>query len=218
MALNQFSGVVGMLSYTANIFADAGSSLEPNIATIVIGIMQLVANVFATNLVDRAGRKLLIALSSMAMALGLAVLGVYMNLKSWDVDVTAFSWLPLVSFSFVVFVSQIGVLSLPFIVSLFLHINTENSENHKVDKFHHINDPLPKNLGPRRNNARTHQGWLCVFLHVVAVDILVHHNQVSADVNGIAWISSLHVLICRHMHCWSRIRCHSNAGNQMQNS
>lgn len=132
MALNQFSGVVGMLSYTANIFADAGSSLEPNIATIVIGIMQLVANVFATNLVDRAGRKLLIALSSMAMALGLAVLGVYMNLKSWDVDVTAFSWLPLVSFSFVVFVSQIGVLSLPFIVSLFLHINTENSENHKV--------------------------------------------------------------------------------------
>lgn len=43
MALNQFSGVVAMLSYTANIFADAGSSLEPNISTIVIGVVQLMS-------------------------------------------------------------------------------------------------------------------------------------------------------------------------------
>lgn len=50
------------------------------------------------------------------MALGLTVLGVYMMLKSWDIDVTAFNWIPLMSFAFVVFVSQLGVLSLPFIV------------------------------------------------------------------------------------------------------
>ena len=50
------------------------------------------------------------------MALGLIVLGVYMMLKSWNIDVTTFNWIPLVSFSFVVFVSQLGVLSLPFIV------------------------------------------------------------------------------------------------------
>lgn len=57
MALNQFSGVVAMLSYTANIFADAGSDLDPNISTIIVGVVQLLSNVCATNLVDRTGRK-----------------------------------------------------------------------------------------------------------------------------------------------------------------
>lgn len=31
VALNQFSGVAPMLSYTANIFEEAGSSLSPNV-------------------------------------------------------------------------------------------------------------------------------------------------------------------------------------------
>lgn len=58
----------------------------------------------------------MIALSAVSMALGLSVLGGYMMLKSWHIDVTAFGWVPLVSLSFVVFVSQLGVLSLVFIV------------------------------------------------------------------------------------------------------
>lgn len=58
----------------------------------------------------------LIVSSAIGLALGQLVLGVYMMLKSWDVDVTAFNFIPLVSFSFVVFVSMLGVLSLPFVV------------------------------------------------------------------------------------------------------
>lgn len=60
--------------------------------------------------------QLLIVFSAIAMALGLTCLGVYMMLKSWNIDVSAFSSIPLISFTFVVFVSQLGVLSLPFIV------------------------------------------------------------------------------------------------------
>lgn len=55
-------------------------------------------------------------LSAVLMALGLVVLGVYMMLKSWNIDVSAFSWIPLASFSFAVFVSQLGVLSIPFLI------------------------------------------------------------------------------------------------------
>ena len=57
VVLNQFSGVVAMMSYTANIFQEAGSSLSPNMSSIVTSAIQLVGNCIATKLVDRAGRK-----------------------------------------------------------------------------------------------------------------------------------------------------------------
>lgn len=58
----------------------------------------------------------MISISAAGVALGLTVLGVYMMLKSRDVDVSAFNWLPLATFSFVIVLSQMGVLSLPFVV------------------------------------------------------------------------------------------------------
>lgn len=56
-ALNQFCGCFAMLNYTASIFKEAGSSLTPNMSTIVIGIIQFLGSYFATILVDRTGRK-----------------------------------------------------------------------------------------------------------------------------------------------------------------
>lgn len=57
VVMNQFTGVVAMLSYTAYIFEEAGSSLSPNMSALVIGVIQVVGNVIATILVDRSGRK-----------------------------------------------------------------------------------------------------------------------------------------------------------------
>lgn len=55
--LNQFCGCIAMSNYTANIFKESGSSLSPNTSAIVVGIIQLIGSLIATNLVDRAGRK-----------------------------------------------------------------------------------------------------------------------------------------------------------------
>lgn len=57
VALNQFSGCVAMLNYTATIFQEAGSNLSPNISAICVGAIELVGSYVAMNLVDRAGRK-----------------------------------------------------------------------------------------------------------------------------------------------------------------
>lgn len=54
--------------------------------------------------------------SAIGVALGQTILGAYMMIKSWNVDVTAFNWIPVASFSFVVFVSMLGLLSLPFLL------------------------------------------------------------------------------------------------------
>lgn len=56
-ALNQFCGCFAMLNYTANIFKEAGSNMSPNLAAILVGVIQLVGSYAATVLVDRAGRK-----------------------------------------------------------------------------------------------------------------------------------------------------------------
>lgn len=55
--LNQFCGCFAMLNYTANIFAESGSNLTPNMSAIIVGIIQLVGAYMSTFLVDRAGRK-----------------------------------------------------------------------------------------------------------------------------------------------------------------
>lgn len=56
-AINQFCGCFAMLNYTAQIFKEAGSTISPNICAIIVGVIQLVGSYAATNLVERAGRK-----------------------------------------------------------------------------------------------------------------------------------------------------------------
>lgn len=46
-----------MVNYTATIFAESGSSLSPNMAAIVVAVIQLAGSYFSTLLVERAGRK-----------------------------------------------------------------------------------------------------------------------------------------------------------------
>lgn len=60
-ALNQLCGCFAMVNYTASIFRESNSNLEPNMSAIVVGAIQLFGSYVATNLVDRAGRKVLLS-------------------------------------------------------------------------------------------------------------------------------------------------------------
>lgn len=52
-------------------------------------------------------------MSGIGVSLGLTVLGTYMMLKSWNVNVEIVNWIPLMSFSWVTFISLMGIQSLP---------------------------------------------------------------------------------------------------------
>lgn len=54
--------------------------------------------------------------STIGAALGLITLGIYMMLKVWGFDVEPFNWIPVASFSFIVFIAAWAILSLPFVV------------------------------------------------------------------------------------------------------
>lgn len=57
MFLNQFSGFFAMLTYTATIFEEAGSSLSPNVSAIIVAVIQIIGTYMASLFVERAGRK-----------------------------------------------------------------------------------------------------------------------------------------------------------------
>lgn len=56
-ATNQLCGCFTMISYTATIFRESGSTLTPNRSAIVVGCIQVCGAYASSVLVDRAGRK-----------------------------------------------------------------------------------------------------------------------------------------------------------------
>ncbi|XP_055375648.1 facilitated trehalose transporter Tret1-like [Condylostylus longicornis] len=105
---NQVTGSFVILNYSAKIFAAAGTSLDPNLCTIVMGITQIIGTYCATILVDHFGRKPLFNLSLFGMLLGLVTTGVY-DYFSGTINLDNYSWIPIISVSFVIFSASFGV-------------------------------------------------------------------------------------------------------------
>ncbi|KAG5679865.1 hypothetical protein PVAND_009402 [Polypedilum vanderplanki] len=116
MIFELFTGAYALLSYASMIFEEAGSTLSPNISAIIIGLIQVVGVYFSTFLVDRAGRRFLMITSGICCTLGLAIFSIYDFAKVNDMNVTDFKWIPLFSFSFVIFSANFGLISIPFLI------------------------------------------------------------------------------------------------------
>lgn len=105
-----------MMSFTATIFAESGSTMSPNVSSIVVGVIQIIGSMFPTLLVDRIGRKMMMGISAFGTSVGLNVLGLYTLAKSQGFDVESLNWIPLVAFSFVIFIANWGLMTLPFMI------------------------------------------------------------------------------------------------------
>ncbi|XP_054742915.1 facilitated trehalose transporter Tret1 isoform X1 [Anastrepha obliqua] len=116
ITLMQFSGCFAMLNYSGSIFKESGSSLSPTISTIIVGFIQLVGSYMSTLLVERAGRKVLLLISTSGIALSHIIFATYTYLNVLGYDVSAFSWVPVASFSFTIFIASCGLMGLPYLV------------------------------------------------------------------------------------------------------
>ncbi|KAH8248789.1 hypothetical protein KR032_003244, partial [Drosophila birchii] len=112
----QLCGCVAMLSYTALIFEQAGVSMPPTMAAIIVGAIQLLGSYASTLLVERLGRKVLLLLSALGIAFGQSSMGTYSYLTFLGYPVESFSWVPIAGFSFMIFMAAWGLLTLPFLV------------------------------------------------------------------------------------------------------
>ena len=115
MFLEQFCGCFSLLFYASTIFEGSESSFTANESSIVIGIIQIIGAYVSTLLVDKSGRKFLISFSAFGISLGMFIFAMHGFLTP-HMDLTFFKWIPLISFGFVIFIGNIGVLTLPFLV------------------------------------------------------------------------------------------------------
>ena len=80
---NQLSGINAILYYLGDIFSAAGfSSLSSDLQSIVIGATNLLATIVAMTLIDRSGRRRLLLVGSVGMALALGGVAAVMAFNS----------------------------------------------------------------------------------------------------------------------------------------
>lgn len=115
MFLQQFGGINVVLFYSVDVFQSAGSDLDANVSSIIIATVQVVFCFVSTLLVDRAGRKILVVISDLGMALSLTALGVFFYLKSEGKD-EGLGWLPLVSLIAYIITYNLGLGPLPWLL------------------------------------------------------------------------------------------------------
>ncbi|XP_055633151.1 uncharacterized protein LOC129773563 [Toxorhynchites rutilus septentrionalis] len=116
MLLTQFSGTLAIITYTATIFEESGSSLSPSVSSIIVAIIQLVGTVVAFALVDNIGRKILLLISTIGTMAGLFALGLFSFLKHDGHDLNQLDFLPIASLSFTILLASIGILPLPLVI------------------------------------------------------------------------------------------------------
>jgi len=121
MILQQFSGINVVIFNTVLIFKSAGVNLDPAVATILVGVVQFVATILSTVLVDRAGRRILLLVSGVGMAVSMSALGTafYTNAKQMELygEIEDGSgWLPLTSVGVFVLSYSVGYSNVPYVV------------------------------------------------------------------------------------------------------
>lgn len=116
MAVAQFSGTFLMCNYAATIFKETGSTMDPNVSSIIMGCNQVIGTICHSSLIDRLGRKPLLLISTAGSAMSLVVTGVYSYMNTHGYDVSSLNLLPVISLSAFIFITAVGLNPVPFVL------------------------------------------------------------------------------------------------------
>lgn len=113
----QLSGINIVIFYTASIFEAANTGLEAELATIIVGVMQVLATFVASMIVDKVGRRVLLLISVSVMAFCKCLLGIYFTMQQADADsVRELGWLPVVALCLYIVVFSLGFGPIPWLM------------------------------------------------------------------------------------------------------
>ncbi|KAF6209248.1 hypothetical protein GE061_014993 [Apolygus lucorum] len=117
MFCQQLSGINIVIFYASKIFIDSGSTLPPELCTILVGLAQVVSTLVSMVLIDKAGRKILLQISAASMAVCLTILGYYFMKKDRGDDVSSIGLLPVVAVITYILLFAIGFGPIPWMMS-----------------------------------------------------------------------------------------------------
>ncbi|XP_017148830.1 facilitated trehalose transporter Tret1-2 homolog [Drosophila miranda] len=113
----QWTGINAILFYSTSIFEDVGSGLSGSNSTILIGVTQTTTTLVAVAIMDKAGRRILLLISGVVMAITTCLMGVYFQMSESDPDsVVGLGWLPIVSICIFIVFFSIGFGPVPWLV------------------------------------------------------------------------------------------------------
>ncbi|XP_077287491.1 facilitated trehalose transporter Tret1-like isoform X2 [Arctopsyche grandis] len=116
MFFQQFSGINAVIFYTVDIFKSAGSDLDPFIAAIIVTVVQVIFTIVSFLLIEKAGRRILLLQSCIAMGLSLLVIGIFFNFKDGGKDVSSIGWIPLTSMVVFIITFSLGFGPIPWMM------------------------------------------------------------------------------------------------------
>lgn len=109
MFFQQMSGINAVIFFTKDIFDAADTGIDSGIATIIVGIMQVISVFVSSIIVDKLGRRLLLLPSALVMTICTILLGVYFYMKDQDKNsVASLGWLPIASLCVFIILFSLG--------------------------------------------------------------------------------------------------------------
>ncbi|KAF7270694.1 hypothetical protein GWI33_016362 [Rhynchophorus ferrugineus] len=117
LIIQQVSGINAVTGFLESIFAATGSSISPQIATTLIGSIQVVTVFVTSSVIEKLGRKVLLLLSTVGSAVSIIFLGLYFHLRKHEFSLLAyFWWLPIVCLLLYIVSFNLGIGPVPWTV------------------------------------------------------------------------------------------------------
>ncbi|XP_037517886.2 facilitated trehalose transporter Tret1 [Rhipicephalus sanguineus] len=118
MSMQQLSAIAAIITFTQDIFEDAGTAVSPEDSAIILAFIQMVMVGVATVLADRVGRKILLMFSTILSSVCLGALGLSFSLKAsvGDSFKEDYGWLPLTSLGLYFVGYSVGLGPLPWVL------------------------------------------------------------------------------------------------------
>jgi len=114
MAFRQLCGMNAVLAYTVGIFQEASKDLNAHLCTIIVGVVQLVSTCIPSFIVDCAGRRILLIISGVGMAVCLLAMVFRSFLPNQGPEIEYRGWLSLIAVNLYIVACSVGVGPLPW--------------------------------------------------------------------------------------------------------
>lgn len=110
------SGSLAILSYAEPIFNRIDSGLKGSEASIVLAVVQLTSSILPCFIVDVIGRKPLLLVSVVGVAITNTIVAVFFCMERWQINVSTIGWIPVAALMLYMISFNVELACVPFVI------------------------------------------------------------------------------------------------------